>query len=61
MPREPPEPEGPLQAALHDSTVAATTRASEGHAVFSPIAVFLDKHRSEVSDLPPTYGEPSHL
>ena len=53
MPREPPEPEGPLQAALRDSTVAATTRASEGHALFSPIAVFLDKHRSEVSDLHP--------
>jgi hypothetical protein len=53
MPREPPEPEGPLQAALRDSTVAATTRASEGHALFSPIAVFLDKHRREVSDLHP--------
>jgi hypothetical protein len=53
MPQEPPEPQGPLQAALRDSTVAATTRASEGHALFSPIAVFLDKHRREVSDLNP--------
>jgi hypothetical protein len=53
MPREPPEPQGPLQAALRDSTVAATTRASEGHALFSPIAVFLDNHRREVSDLNP--------
>ena len=53
MPQAPPEPQGPLQAALHDSTLAATTRASEGHALFSPIAVFLDKHRREVSDLTP--------
>ena len=53
MPQEPPEPQGPLQAALRDSTLAATTRASEGQALFSPIAVFLDKHRREVSDLNP--------
>jgi hypothetical protein len=54
MPRRSPEPEGPLQAALRNLTTAATTRASEGHDVFSPIAVFLDQHRNQVSStLPP--------
>jgi hypothetical protein len=54
MPRRSPAPEGPLQAALRNLTTAAATRASEGHDVFGPIAVFLDQHRNQVSsDLPP--------
>ncbi|EED11973.1 conserved hypothetical protein [Talaromyces stipitatus ATCC 10500] len=47
--------DSPLQTALLESTSAATTRASEGQKIFSPIAVFLDKHRSQ------TTGLASHL
>jgi hypothetical protein len=46
-------PEGPLQTALQESTAAATTRATEGQSIFSPIAAFLDQHRSLTSGLPP--------
>jgi hypothetical protein len=37
-------PDGPLQAALQETTTAATIRAAEGQKTFSPIAAFLDKH-----------------
>jgi hypothetical protein len=53
MPPALPKPGGPLQAALLDTTTAATTRATEGQALFSPIASFLDQHRSQVSNLAP--------
>ncbi|EED14677.1 conserved hypothetical protein [Talaromyces stipitatus ATCC 10500] len=45
--------DGPLQTALLESTFAATTRASEGQKIFSPIAAFLDKHRSQTAGLAP--------
>jgi hypothetical protein len=45
--------EGPLQAALQESTDAAATRATAGQKVFSPIAAFLDKHRAQSSSLAP--------
>jgi hypothetical protein len=45
-------PEGPLQMALQESTAAATTRATEGQRIFSPIAAFLDQHRSLTSGFP---------
>src|ERR1700759_3235000 len=59
MPRIPPKPGpgGPLQAALLDTTVAATTRATEGQEIFSPIASFLDQHRNQVSNLAPHLRE----
>ncbi|KAI9035565.1 uncharacterized protein KD926_003225 [Aspergillus affinis] len=40
------QPSGPLQAALLETTTAASTRATEGQKIFNPIAAFLDKHRS---------------
>jgi hypothetical protein len=46
--------ECPLQMALQESTVAATTRAAEGQRIFSPIAAFLGQHRSL------TFGLPAH-
>jgi hypothetical protein len=47
-------PEGPLQTALQESTIAAaTTRATEGQSIFGPIAAFLEQHRSQTSGLPP--------
>ncbi|EED20791.1 hypothetical protein TSTA_039850 [Talaromyces stipitatus ATCC 10500] len=45
--------DGPLQTALLESTFAATTRASEGQKIFSPIAALLDKHRSQTAGLAP--------
>jgi hypothetical protein len=45
MARRNPIPDGPLQAALSESTAAATARATEGQKIFSPIAAFLDQHR----------------
>ncbi|EED24660.1 hypothetical protein TSTA_080150 [Talaromyces stipitatus ATCC 10500] len=53
MARKGPGTDGPLQTALLESTSAATTRASEGQKIFSPIAVFLDKHRSQTTGLAP--------
>ncbi|EED23135.1 conserved hypothetical protein [Talaromyces stipitatus ATCC 10500] len=53
MARKGPGTDGPLQTALLESTSAATTRASEGQKIFSPIAVFLDKHRSQTTSLAP--------
>ncbi|KAI9034979.1 uncharacterized protein KD926_004860 [Aspergillus affinis] len=41
------QPDGPLQAALLETTTAASIRATEGQRIFSPIAIFLDKHRSQ--------------
>jgi hypothetical protein len=46
-------PDGPLQSALQQATTAANTRATEGQKIFSPIAAFLDRHRSQTSGLPP--------
>lgn len=51
MARKGPGPDGPLQTALLESTSAATTRAADGQKVFSPIAAFLDKHRSQTAGL----------
>ena len=45
--------DGPLQAALQESTEAAATRATEGHKIFSPIAALLDKHCTQSSSLAP--------
>ncbi|EED14495.1 conserved hypothetical protein [Talaromyces stipitatus ATCC 10500] len=53
MARKGPGTDGPLQTALLESTSAATTRASEGQKIFSPIAAFLDKHRSQTTGLAP--------
>ncbi|EED22458.1 conserved hypothetical protein [Talaromyces stipitatus ATCC 10500] len=53
MARKGPGTDGPLQTALLESTSAATTRASEGQKIFSPIAVFLDKYRSQTTGLAP--------
>ena len=53
MARQNPRPDGPLQTALQESTIAATTRAAEGQKIFSPIATFLDKHRSQNTGLTP--------
>ncbi|EED15824.1 conserved hypothetical protein [Talaromyces stipitatus ATCC 10500] len=53
MARKGPGTDGPLQTALLESTSIATTRASEGQKIFSPIAVFLDKHRSQTTSLAP--------
>ncbi|KAI9035693.1 uncharacterized protein KD926_002974 [Aspergillus affinis] len=40
------QPDGPLQAALLETTTAVSIRAAEGQRIFSPIAIFLDKHRN---------------
>ncbi|EED17331.1 hypothetical protein TSTA_111670 [Talaromyces stipitatus ATCC 10500] len=53
MARKGPGTDGPLQTALLESTSTATIRASEGQKIFSPIAVFLDKHRSQTTGLAP--------
>ncbi|EED14670.1 hypothetical protein TSTA_041480 [Talaromyces stipitatus ATCC 10500] len=53
MARKGPGTDGPLQIALLESTSAATTRASEGQKIFSPIAAFLNKHRSQTTGLAP--------
>ncbi|EED13618.1 conserved hypothetical protein [Talaromyces stipitatus ATCC 10500] len=53
MARKGPGTDGPLQTALLESTSAATTRASEGQKIFSPIAVFLDKYCSQTIGLAP--------
>ncbi|EED11848.1 conserved hypothetical protein [Talaromyces stipitatus ATCC 10500] len=53
MARKGPGTDGPLQTVLLESTSTATTRASEGQKIFSPIAVFLDKHRSQTTGLAP--------
>ncbi|EED14531.1 hypothetical protein TSTA_107380 [Talaromyces stipitatus ATCC 10500] len=53
MARKGPSTDGPLQTALLESTSAATTRASKGQKIFSPIAVFLDKHCSQTTGLAP--------
>ncbi|EED14278.1 conserved hypothetical protein [Talaromyces stipitatus ATCC 10500] len=53
MARKGPGTDGPLQTALLESTSAVTTRASEGQKIFSPIATFLDKHRSQTTSLVP--------
>ncbi|EED17316.1 hypothetical protein TSTA_111520 [Talaromyces stipitatus ATCC 10500] len=53
MARKGPGTDGPLQTALLESMSAATTRASEGQKIFSPIAVFLDKYRSQTTGLAP--------
>ncbi|EED20816.1 hypothetical protein TSTA_040100 [Talaromyces stipitatus ATCC 10500] len=53
MARKGPGTDGPLQTALLESTSAAMTRASEGQKIFSPIAAFLDKHRSQTTGLAP--------
>ncbi|EED13280.1 conserved hypothetical protein [Talaromyces stipitatus ATCC 10500] len=53
MARKGPGTDGPLQTALLESTSAATTRASKGQKIFSPIAAFLDKHRSQTTGLAP--------
>ncbi|EED22677.1 conserved hypothetical protein [Talaromyces stipitatus ATCC 10500] len=53
MARKGPGTDGPLQTALLESTSATTTRASEGQKIFSPIAAFLDKHRSQTTGLAP--------
>ncbi|EED20794.1 conserved hypothetical protein [Talaromyces stipitatus ATCC 10500] len=53
MARKGPGTDGPLQIALLESMSAATTRASEGQKIFSPIAVFLNKHRSQTTSLAP--------
>ena len=50
MPRT--SPEGPLQAALLKTMTEAAARAAEGQKIFSPIATFLDSHRSCAADLP---------
>ncbi|KAJ5335821.1 polymerase [Penicillium brevicompactum] len=42
-----------LQTALQETTTAATIRAAEGQKIFSPIAVFLDKHRNQSTGLSP--------
>jgi hypothetical protein len=42
---------GPLQAALLDSSNAASKRAADAQAVFNPIAKFLDSHRATTSGL----------
>ncbi|EED20878.1 conserved hypothetical protein [Talaromyces stipitatus ATCC 10500] len=53
MARKGPGTDSPLQTALLESTSTATTRASEGQKIFSPIAVFLDKYRSQTTGLAP--------
>ncbi|EED11826.1 hypothetical protein TSTA_110060 [Talaromyces stipitatus ATCC 10500] len=53
MTRKGPGTDGPLQTALLESTSAATTRASDGQKIFSPIAAFLNKHRSQTTGLAP--------
>ncbi|EED15803.1 conserved hypothetical protein [Talaromyces stipitatus ATCC 10500] len=53
MARKGPGTDGPLQTALLESMSAATTRASEGQKIFSPIAAFLNKHRSQTTSLAP--------
>ncbi|EED22450.1 conserved hypothetical protein [Talaromyces stipitatus ATCC 10500] len=53
MARKGPGTDGPLQTALLESTSAATTRASEEQKIFSPIAAFLNKHRSQTTGLAP--------
>src|SRR4051794_16636101 len=53
MARKGSGPDGPLQTALLESTSAATTRAVDGQKIFSPIAAFLDKHRSQTTGLAP--------
>ncbi|EED15787.1 hypothetical protein TSTA_009120 [Talaromyces stipitatus ATCC 10500] len=53
MARKGPGTDGPLQTALLESTSTATTRASEGQKIFSLIAAFLDKHRSQTTGLAP--------
>ena len=42
-----------LQTALQETTTAATIRAAEGQKIFSPIAIFLDKHRNQSTGLSP--------
>lgn len=42
-----------LQTALQETTTAATIRAAEGQKIFSPIAIFLDKHRNLSAGLSP--------
>lgn len=44
--------DGPLQAALLEATTAASVRAAEGQKIYSPIAAFLDKHRSQTNLAP---------
>ncbi|EED14456.1 hypothetical protein TSTA_106660 [Talaromyces stipitatus ATCC 10500] len=53
MARKGSSTDSPLQTALLESTSAATTRASEGQKIFSPIAAFLDRHRSQTTGLAP--------
>ncbi|EED20922.1 hypothetical protein TSTA_081550 [Talaromyces stipitatus ATCC 10500] len=42
-----------LQTALQETTTAATIRAAKGQKIFSPIAIFLDKHRNQTAGLSP--------
>ncbi|EED21567.1 conserved hypothetical protein [Talaromyces stipitatus ATCC 10500] len=53
MARKGPGTDGPLQIALLESMSASTTRASEGQKIFSPIATFLNKYRSQTISLAP--------
>lgn len=46
------ELDGSLQAALLESTIAATARAAEGQRIFSPVAAFLNKHKRQTGLAP---------
>lgn len=53
MARQSPGPDGSPQTAQLESTSAATVKAADGQRLFSPIAAFLDKHRSQTTGLAP--------